>query len=260
MLPHEWRLGAVAGFRQIHHRRFSQPLRRAEQCACRGSSNISSNQRLWHRNEPGLVIDETAPLGVKVHRWSYYTRAKWKSSMNCGAAWPRQQGEIHGHPASWLYGPRDRATIARLVDMVRTGRAKLRAAGQPSERRLCRQRGRGVLWRRTIQGRRTSLQLQQRRRTLSANYVNMVANAIGAPHVTRPYSLQSSLQRGLRARMPRAPAAMEETAHDYPLAVWLMGRDTYFSADKARRNWAAIHGQLPTRNPATIRWYTETHH
>src|SRR4029077_5883999 len=82
--------------------------------------HISSISVYGHVNQPGLVLDETAPLGVNVHKWSYYTRAKVIVEREL---WRRHAaGTAVKYTVirpSWLYGPRDRATIARLISMVR---------------------------------------------------------------------------------------------------------------------------------------------
>jgi nucleoside-diphosphate-sugar epimerase len=87
----------------------------------------------------------------------------------------------------------------------------------------------------------------------------MVAEAIGAKPVTRkvPYRVAYSaafllecVGHLLRSRKPPLVTRY---------AVWLMGRDTFFSAEKARQElgWESTV-TYKEGIPATIRWYEET--
>ncbi len=234
----------------------------AEKCGVPRFIHISSISAYGHRNEFGVVLDETAPLGVNVHRWSYYTRAKVMAEKEL---WRRHSSECKVKftviRPSWLYGPRDRATIARLVSLVRDGKAKLLGdgdnrlnvvyAGNVAEACILaadNPKAVGQAYNCSNDG-----ELTQRQ------YFNMVAEAIGARPVTKrvPYKVAYS-----------AAFLMECFGHMFkrktpPMvtryAVWLMGRDTFFSAEKARQEL----GWKPTVTyeegiPATIRWYEQT--
>jgi len=221
--------------------------------------HISSISAYGHVNKPGLVIDETGPLGVKVHRWSYYTRAKVTVEEEL---WHRHAGgskvKYTVIRPSWLYGPRDRATIARLVAMVRDGKAKLLGtgdnrlnvvyAGNVAEACILaadNPKAVGQAYNCSNDG-----ELTQRQ------YFNMIAEAIGAKPVTKcvPYKTAYTAAFVLECighllRLKKPPLITR-------YAVWLMGRDTFFSAEKARKEL----GWKPTVSyeegiPATIRWF-----
>lgn len=223
--------------------------------------HISSISVYGHMNEPGLVLDESAPLGRKLFKWSYYSRAKvmveeelWR---RCRAGSSVKFTIIR---PSWLYGPRDRATIGRLIRMVRDGKAKLLGSG---ENRLnvvyagnvaeaCilaadNPNAAGQAYNCSNDG-----ELTQR------EYFNLIAESIGAPKVTRSVPFAVAY---------RVAFAMECFGHLFRLrrppmitryAVWLMGRHTFFSADKARRElgWKSTVGYREGI-PMTIRWHEE---
>ncbi|MEE8170179.1 MAG: NAD-dependent epimerase/dehydratase family protein [Phycisphaerae bacterium] len=91
--------------------------------------HISSISAYGHRNGDGLVLDETAPLGQNVYRWSYYTRAKVEAEH---VVWDRHRKgliEVSVIRPSWIYGPRDRTSIARIVKLVRNRQAKMLGDG-----------------------------------------------------------------------------------------------------------------------------------
>lgn len=231
----------------------------AEQSKVPRLIHISSISVYGHVNEPGLVLDETAPLGRNLYKWSYYTRAKVMVEQEL---WRRHAvgGSVRFTVIrpSWLYGPRDRATIGRLVRLVRDGKAKLLGAGDNrlnvvyagNVAEACilaadHPNAAGQAYNCSNDG-----ELTQR------EYFNLVAESIGAPKVTKtvPFSVAY-----------RAAFAMECFGHLFRLkrppmitryAVWLMGRHTFFSADKARRElgWTSTVGYREGI-PMTIRWY-----
>ncbi len=83
---------------------------------------ISSTSAYGHPKEGGPPIDETAPLGQNLWRfWDYYTISKVESER---LLW--DLAETRGLPLtiirpSWLYGERDRITMARLIAKLRAG-------------------------------------------------------------------------------------------------------------------------------------------
>lgn len=220
---------------------------------------VSSISVYGHRNEPGLVIDETEPLGVKVHKWSYYTRAKviaenelWRRH----AAGSRVKYTVIR--PSWLYGPRDRATVARLAALIRGGKAKLLGdgsnrlnvvyAGNVAEACILaadNPKAVGQAFNCSNDG-----ELTQRQ------YFDLLADALHAPRVTAtvPFTVAYGAAFCLEClghllRWKKPPMITR-------YAVWLMGRQTYFSTDKARREL----GWTPTVSyeegiARTMRWF-----
>lgn len=94
--------------------------------------HISSISVYGHIDGPGRVLDESAPIGVNVHRWSYYTRAKVEAERRVWAMHQSGRLPVTVVRPSWLYGPRDRATLPRLVDSIR--RRKLKIIGDGTNR------------------------------------------------------------------------------------------------------------------------------
>ena len=208
----------------------------------------------------GLVLDETATIGRKLHRWSYYSRSK------CEAERMALQAYREGLPVtvvrpSWIYGPRDRATLGRLIRMIRTGKAKLLGdgtnrlnlvyAGNVAEACVLaadHERSIGEVYNCSNDGVITQ-----------AGYFNAIAEALGCPPVTRrvPYRLAYSVGFLLECighlfRFKNPPMVTR-------YAVWLSGRKCFFETRKAREQlgWQS-RVSYEEGIPATVRWYLET--
>ncbi|MFQ5500855.1 MAG: NAD-dependent epimerase/dehydratase family protein [Phycisphaerae bacterium] len=221
--------------------------------------HISSISVYGHRNEKGLVLDETEPLGVNVHRWSYYTRAKVEAEQEL---WRRHAAgskvKYTVIRPSWLYGPRDRTTLARLARMIRRGKAKLLGngnnrlnvvyAGNVAEACILaadNPAAVGEAYNCSNDG-----ELTQR------EYFDLLADALNAPRVTKiiPYKIAYHIAFTLECMGHLLHRKRPPMITRY--AVWLMGRDSFFSAEKARRElgWQATIG-YEEGIPKTVRWF-----
>jgi nucleoside-diphosphate-sugar epimerase len=218
--------------------------------------HISSISVYGHVNGEGLVLDETAPLGQNLYKWSYYTRAK--------VAVEHDLWERHDRIAftvirpSWLYGPRDRATIARMVNLVRSGKAKLLGDGENrinmvyagNVAEAC------ILAADNPAAVHEAFNVSNDGHMTQRRYFELVAATLGLPPVTRqvPYAVAY-----------RVAFMLEVFGHAFktknpPMVtrygVWLMGRRAFFSAEKARQKlgWRSTVS-YEEGIPATIRWH-----
>jgi 2-alkyl-3-oxoalkanoate reductase len=208
--------------------------------------HVSSLSSHGHPDGAGLVLDETAPLGVNLHKWSYYSRAKVEAEKLVWAA--HEAGEVPVTVArpSWLYGPRDRASMPRLIRAIRAGKGKLIGDGTNrlnltyagNEAEGC------ILAATSDRAVGEAYDLSNDGPITQGEYVNKIAACIGAKPVTRrvPYSVAKN-----------AAFFLELFGHMFgrktpPLvtrySVWLIGRRCFFSADKARQDlgWKATVG------------------
>jgi nucleoside-diphosphate-sugar epimerase len=222
--------------------------------------HISSISAYGHVNGDGLVLDETAPLGRCLNKWSYYSRAKVEAENIVWQAHRDGKIKLTVIRPSWLYGPRDRATLARMVRAIRRRKAKLIGkgdnrlnvvyAGNVAEACIAAadsDKAIGQAYNCSNDGLMTQ-----------AEYFNRVAAALGEPPVTKsvPYKVAYNAAFLLECvghlfKRERPPLVTR-------YSVWLMGRKSFFSAEKARRelNWQ------PTVTyeqgiPMTVQWYLE---
>jgi nucleoside-diphosphate-sugar epimerase len=235
-------------------------LEASAQAKVRRFIHVSSISVYGHIDGEGMVFDETTPLGQKLHRWSYYSRAKIAAEE---LAW-RYHSE-HGLAVtvirpSWLYGERDRATLGRLIDAMRASKGMLIG---PGDNRLNVVYA-GNVAEAAIAAADRDVAIGQAYNCSSdgvltlSQYFNMVAEACGAPPVTRhvPYRLAwwAAFALECMGRLLRRSNPPLITRY----AVWLMGRRCFFSPEKARRelDWQPT---VPYEQgiPQTVRWYLE---
>lgn len=205
-----------------------------------------------------ITVDETFPLGYKVYKWAYYTRSKITAEELVWDAHRRGHIELTVIRPAWIYGPRDRATIGRLAAMIRNGGAKILGRG---DNRL------NVVYAGNIaEAAITAAHMKEANgeafncsndgEITQQQYFDLLAKALGAPPVTRhvPYGVAYT-----------AGYVLEILGHLFkwrnpPMitryAVWLMGRRSYFSAEKTRRmlNWKPTV-TYEVGVPQTVQWY-----
>ncbi|HQA00264.1 MAG TPA: NAD-dependent epimerase/dehydratase family protein, partial [Phycisphaerae bacterium] len=199
--------------------------------------HISSISAYGHPDGEGLIIDETAPLGTNLHKWSYYSRAKVEAERMLWDMHKAGKIRLTVIRPSWLYGPRDRATIFRLARMLREGKTRILGDGM---NRL------NVVYAGNVaegcilavdapQAVGQAYNLCNDGEMRQKEWMNLLAAELGAPPVTRhvPYKLAYNLAFileciGHALKLKKPPMITR-------YAVWLMGRRCYFSADKARR-------------------------
>ncbi len=232
----------------------------AEAAGVKRFIHVSSISVYGHVDGDGLVLDETAPLGANLYRWSYYSRAKVAAERLVWQA--HREGRIQATVIrpSWLYGPRDRATIGRMVRLIRQNKAKLIGdgqnrlnvtyAGNVAEAAVLASttdRAIGEAYNCSNDGILTQLQ-----------YLNMMAESLGAPPVTKkvPYKVAHAAAFVLECigRLCRFRNPPMVTRY----AVWLIGRRCFFETNKAREhlNWQP-RVTYEEGIPLTIRWYRE---
>ncbi|HSW44670.1 MAG TPA: NAD-dependent epimerase/dehydratase family protein [Phycisphaerae bacterium] len=199
--------------------------------------HISSISSYGHPDGEGLVFDETAPLGRQLHKWSYYSRAKVEAEKLLWAMHKSGELKVTVVRPSWLYGPRDRATIFRLARMLRQGKTRILGDG---ENRL------NVVYAGNVA--EGAILAAESEHAVGQAYncsndgvmkqkqwMNMLAAELGAPPVTRhiPYKVAYRLAFVLECIFHLINSKKPPMITRY--AVWLMGRRCFFSAEKARQ-------------------------
>ena len=181
--------------------------------------------------------DELAPLGRHLHKWSYYSRAKVEAEKILWEMHAAGRIRLTVIRPSWLYGPRDRATIFRLARMLQEGKTRILGDG---ENRL------NVVYAGNVaegailaadadhavgQAYNCSNDGQMKQK----QWLNLLAAELGAPPVTRhvPYRVAYGLAFVLECLFHLFRSRRPPMITRY--AVWLMGRRCFFSAEKARK-------------------------
>jgi nucleoside-diphosphate-sugar epimerase len=208
--------------------------------------HVSSISAYGHPNGKGMVLDETAPLGQYLYKWSYYSRAKVKAEKMVLAAHDRGEIPVTVVKPSWLYGPRDRASMPRLIRAIRAGKGKI--IGDGSNRLNLSYAGNAaegcILAATKDCAIGENYNLSSDGEITQAGYINGIAECIGAPHVKKhvPYWLarQAAFWMECFGHLFRKKKPPLVTRY----SVWLIGRQCFFSEDKARRelDWKATVG------------------
>lgn len=206
-------------------------------CKIKRLVHISSLSAYGHPNQEGQVVDESAPIGVNVNKWSYYTRAKVEAEKMVMDYFRRYNLPVTIVRPSWMYGPRDRATLPRMAQMIRTGKIKLVGpgdnklnvtyAGNVAECCILAAdspNSLGEVYAACSDGEITQKQ-----------FVDLLAKELGCPPVTRsvPYKVARAAAFVLEvighALKQKKPPMITR------YAIWLYGRRTFFTPEKARR-------------------------
>ena len=199
--------------------------------------HVSSISTYGHVDGNGLVLDETAPLGANLYKWAYYSRSKVEAEKLAWEFHKRGDVQLTVVKPSWLYGPRDRASMPRLIRMIGNGSIKLLGDGKnrlnlthaASEANGCilaaaAPRAVGEIYNLSDDGEITQEQ-----------YVNTIAKLIGAKPVTRkvPYGLARRV--GFLMELFGHAVGKKKPPMFTRYSAWLMGRRVFFSCEKARR-------------------------
>ncbi len=221
--------------------------------------HISSISCYGYHTKDGTV-DETFELGYKLYKWAYYSRSKIAAERIAWEAHKAGRIELTVIRPAWIYGERDRTTIARLYRMIKAGQAKIlgrgdnrlnvvyagniaEAAVEAAGRADCS----GQAFNCSNDGEITQQQ-----------YFDLLARAIGAPPVTRHAPYRAAYFAGFVLECLGHALKRKKPPFVTRYAVWLMGRRSYFSAEKARRvlGWKATV-PYEVGVPNTVRWYEQ---
>jgi nucleoside-diphosphate-sugar epimerase len=185
-------------------------------------------------NSPGRLLTEEEPLGQNLWRWDNYVRAKIRAEEIVRQS-SLDQRIIR---PSWMYGPRDRVTLPRLLTMLRTRRwlnfligpgdnflnivyvgdvadAAILAASHPAAR--------GQAFNLGSEGEVTQQDL-----------VNSLTDILGMPRVTRHFPFRVAYGLGLFAEIVGRLIRLKRAPRITRYVVSLVGRPTQFSIAKAR--------------------------
>jgi 2-alkyl-3-oxoalkanoate reductase len=233
--------------------------------ACRAADvsrliHISSTSAYGHPEPSNIPIDETRPLADKFWMWDDYTRAKIAAEKIIWEAHEKHGLGVTVIRPSWLYGPRDRLSIARIAASLSKGRVKiigdgtnqmntvyagnvaeacLLAADQPCAN--------GQAYNITKDGPLTQLE-----------YFTLYADTLGYPRPTKhiPYPIAYGggwfLECVYRTCRFRRPPFITR------YAAWLLGRQSVYSTEKAQRElgWQPRIG-YQEGIAKTVAWYRE---
>lgn len=175
---------------------------------------------------------EDEPLGQNLWLWDYYCRAKVRAEELCR----QYPGALTIVRPSWIYGPRDRTTLPRVLKALDAGRVAIIGrgdnllnvvyAGDVAEGAILaanHPRAKGQAYNLSSEGEITQ-----------SDFLALLADELGRPricgHVSYPFAYWGGLFSEIIGRMIR----LRRPPHLTRYAVALIGRSTRFSIAKAR--------------------------
>ena len=208
--------------------------------------HVSSISAYGHPDGDGLVLDESAPLGVNLHKWSYYSRAKAQAEKIAWEYASRGDVALTVVKPSWLYGQRDRASMPRLIRAIRAGRGKL--IGDGSNRLNLTYAGNeaeGCILAATNEnavGQAYNLSCDGE--ITQAQYLNKIAECLGARPITKKVPYKCAYGAAFLMELCGHLLHTKKPPLVTRYVVWLIGRKCFFSPQKARDQlgWRATVG------------------
>lgn len=183
--------------------------------------------------KPGELLSEDAPLGQHMWLWDYYAKAKLLAEEEAR----KYSGALTIVRPSWIYGPRDRVTIPRVVPALRARRVPIIGNGDNLLNLIFAEDvARGCILAANHPGAvGQAYNLSSRGELTQKEMLNTLTDALELPRITRhvPFFLvkRVAFMQELIARMlgKQKPPTITRRA------VYLIGRPTQFSIDKARQ-------------------------
>lgn len=183
---------------------------------------------------PGEWLTEEAPLGQNLWRRDYYVRAKIAAE---------EAVRRSGVPAtvirpSWIFGPRDRNTMPRMILAIRSGRFGVIGDG----RNLLNVVYVGDVADGAIRAAELPVAVGQAYNLSSPGeltqrqFVDAITDGLGLPRVTRSYPYRAAFALGWFSEVVGRLIRIRRPPHVTRYGVSLMGRSTQFSLEKANRD------------------------
>ncbi len=218
--------------------------------------HVSSIIVYGHPRIRGERFNEDEPLGQNPWLWDYYCRAKVKAEELC-RAYP---GDLTIVRPSWIYGPRDRTTLPRVLKALDAGRVAIigdgknllnvvyaadvaegaiRAANHPEAK--------GQAYNLSSEG-----EISQ------SDFLDLLADELGRPRIQGHVSYRFAFWGGFFSEAIGRLIRLRRPPHLTRYAVALIGRSTRFSIAKAREQlgWQPRVG-IREGIRRTLEWYED---
>jgi nucleoside-diphosphate-sugar epimerase len=200
---------------------------------------------------------EEEPLGQNPWVWDYYCRAKVRAEELCR----QYPGDLTIVRPSWIYGPRDRTTLPRVLKALDAGRVAIIGSGDNllnivyagdvadgAIRAANHPQARGQAYNLSSEG-----EITQR------EFLDLLADLLGRPRVRRQAPYRLAFWGSFLAEVIARLIFLRRPPHMSRYAVALIGRSTRFSTARARdqlgwRPRVGVHEGLRR----TLDWYKMT--
>jgi len=194
--------------------------------------HVSSIIVYGHPHLHGACFTEDEPLGQNLWMWDYYCRAKVRAEELCR----QYPGDLTIVRPSWIYGPRDRTSLPRLLKALDAGRVAIIGkgdnllnvvyAGDVAEgviRAATHPCAKGQAYNLSSEG-----EITQR------DFLFLLTDELGRPRINGHISYPLAYWGGFLSEVIGRMIRLRRPPHLTRYAVALVGRSTRFSIAKAR--------------------------
>jgi nucleoside-diphosphate-sugar epimerase len=194
--------------------------------------HVSSITVYGHPKPRAELLGEDEPLGQNPWVWDYYCRAKIEAEALCR----KYPGALTVVRPGWMYGPRDRNTLPRVVKALRAGRVKLLGSGDNLLNVLhAADAAQGAILAANHEGAigqaynlSSSGEITQRR------LLDLLTDLLGLPRITKHMPFRPAFWVGFLSEVIGHIIRIKRPPHITRYGVSLVGRSTGFSTAKAR--------------------------
>ena len=174
---------------------------------------------------------EEEPLGQHLGAWDFYSRAKIQAEEFARKFGP----DMTIVRPSWMYGPRDRITLPRVLQALRAGRVRIVGTG---DNRLnviyAGDVARGaILAASSPAARGQTYNLSSEGELTQREFIDALTDSLGLPRVTETVSFSRAYWMGYFSEFIGHLIRMKRPPYISRYAIALVGRSTQFSIDKA---------------------------
>jgi 2-alkyl-3-oxoalkanoate reductase len=219
--------------------------------------HVSSITVYGHPRVRDALFTEDEPLGQHLWFRDYYIRAKIAAEELVR----RYPGDWTIVRPSWMYGPRDRTTLPRLVKAIRSGRVSFIGTGDNLLNIIhaADVAAAAVLAATSPAARGRAYNLSSPGEITQREVLDMLTDFLGLPRIRRHYPFWLAYRVGWVSELVGHAIRIKRPPHITRYGVALVGRPTRFSTEKARSDlgWQPqVHAAEGLRQ--TLEWYRES--
>lgn len=193
-----------------------------------------SSISVYGRPRRGQLISEETPLGRRFMWWDYYPRAKLLAENLVR----RYEGAWTMVRPSWIYGPRDRISMPRVVPVLRSGKAPIIGSGENLLNIIfAGDVAAGAILAANHPGAVGQVyNLSSRGEVTQRKLVDTLCDALGLPRVTKRVPFFLAWQMAFWSEFFAKLLMKKKPPRITRRAIYLIGRPPLFSIDKARKD------------------------
>jgi nucleoside-diphosphate-sugar epimerase len=197
---------------------------------------------------------EDEPLGQNPWLWDYYCQAKVKAEELCR----QYPGDLTIVRPSWIYGPRDRTTLPRVLKALDAGRVAIVGDGKNLLNVVyAADVAEGaILAANHPQAKRQAYNLSSEGEISQSDFLDLLADELSRPRIKSHVSYRFAFWGGFFSELIGRLIRLRRPPHLTRYAVALIGRSTRFSITKAREQlgWQPRVG-IREGIRRTLEWY-----